>query len=80
MQSNPDGYKEFGKAVTRLSPQQLQNVIDGVRRCVKCNELVYAYYDSPEPLCKEHWAQWWATNADGTIDPVRLQEARDLSH
>jgi len=27
-------------------------------KCVKCKRD--ATYDSPEDLCDEHWAEWWA--------------------
>lgn len=30
--SAPDGYRELGKAVTRLSPQELADLIEGRRR------------------------------------------------
>lgn len=30
--------------------------------CTKCGKV--ATSESPEPLCTEHWAEWWATNAD----------------
>jgi hypothetical protein len=34
--SEPDGYTEFGRAFTRLSPEELADVIEGCRRGAAC--------------------------------------------
>lgn len=39
-------------------------------KCVKCERE--ATFDSPESLCDEHWAEWWAFNQPD--DEVQLTQ------
>jgi len=32
-------------------------------KCNKCDKEVE--YDLPEPLCGEHWAEWWVADIPG---------------
>lgn len=38
--------------------EKVDVIVQPFPKCVKCDE--YATYDSPEPFCDNHWAEWWA--------------------
>lgn len=39
--------------------------------CLHCTRA--AEYDSPDPLCAEHWLAWWVANfQDGTFTPEQV--------
>jgi (p)ppGpp synthase/HD superfamily hydrolase len=42
--------------------------------CVKCGKE--AEYDTPESLCLEHWADWWAANSD----PAKFEDNKKLAY
>jgi hypothetical protein len=43
-------------------------------KCNKCDKE--ATYTSPENLCDDHWAEWFASGEDGKVNQAYQDEVR----